>query len=67
MNTHYCNAAQDGSWSKPQPANGDSVLYSHIASMCLDDDDLVGSHLTSEGPASSPQVPMMSNPSSFST
>ena len=34
-------------------------------SMCLDDDDLAGNHLTSEGPASSPQVPRMSNPLSL--
>ena len=65
MNAHYCNAAQDGSWSKPQLADGDSLRYSRIASMCLDDDDLVGNHLTSEGPPSSPQDPMMSNPLSL--
>ena len=65
MNAHYCTAVQDGSWSKPQPADGDSLRYSRIASMCLDEDDLVGNHLTSEGPASSPQVRMMSNPLSL--
>ena len=52
MNAHYCNAAKDGSWSKPQLADGDSLRYSRIASMCLYDDDLEGNHLTSEGPAS---------------
>ena len=65
MNAHYCNAAQNGSWSKFQSANGDSVRYSHIASICLDDDDLVGNHLTSEGPTSSPQAPKTSNPLSL--
>ena len=65
MNAHYCNAAQDCSWSKPQLADGDSLRYSRMASMCLDDDDLMGNHLTSEGPPSSPQDPMMSNPLSL--
>jgi hypothetical protein len=65
MNAHYCNAAQDGGRSTLQLADGDSVRYSRLASMCLDDEDLVGNHLTSEGPMSSPQDSMMSNPLSL--
>ncbi len=65
MNAHYCNAAQDCGRSTLQLACGDSVWYSSLASMCLDDEDLVGNHLTSEGQMSSPQDPMMSNPLSL--
>jgi hypothetical protein len=65
MNAQFCNDMQYGGWRKNQSANEDEVRFSALASMCLADEDLVGSQLCPGTPSSPPRDKVVINPLSL--
>ncbi len=61
MNTQFCCDMQYGGWNKSQSANEAEVRFSALTSMCLADDDLVGSQLNPGTHSSLPRDTVVSN------
>ncbi len=59
---HFCDDMQYGGWNKSQSANEYEVQFSALASMCLADDDLVGSQLSPGTLLSLSRYKVVSNP-----
>ncbi len=65
MNAQFCYDTQYCCWNKSQSANEYEVQFSSLSSMCLADDDLVGSQLSPGTPSSLPRDKIVSNPLSL--